>query len=136
MKRRVGKKVYDSAKWQKLRQAYMESRNWICERCGRPATICHHKEYLTAENIYNAEIAFNPENLECLCQDCHNLEHEHFQRVGVVFSSNADVVGERMTKEKSEFVKAREAIARLEVPPVVDGKKGSPTARENFSESL
>lgn len=116
--KRVGQKVYDSRKWLRLRRAFMESKNYICERCGRPATICHHKKYLTAENIGDAFVAFSSENLECLCQDCHNLEHEHFQKIGAIFSSSADVVGERPTKEKQKFLKAREVLKSLESPPL------------------
>lgn len=114
---RAGQKVYDSKKWLRLRKAYMESRHYICERCGRPATICHHKVYLTAENILDANIAYNFNNLECLCQACHNLEHEHFQQVGAVFSSSGDVVYSRPSKDSLEFSAAQKAIEKIFTPP-------------------
>ena len=110
---RAGQKVYNSKKWLRIRQAYMASKNYICERCGQPATICHHKIYLTPENVSNLDIAYNFENLECLCQACHNLEHEHFQQVGAVFSSNGNVVYARESKEILEFKAAKAAIEKI-----------------------
>lgn len=53
----------------------MKSRHYLCERCGEPAKICHHKEYLTPKNINNPEVTLSWYNLEALCQDCHNKEH-------------------------------------------------------------
>lgn len=53
----------------------MSSKAYICERCGKPATICHHKTYLNESNVHDPEIALNPANLEALCIDCHNAEH-------------------------------------------------------------
>lgn len=53
----------------------MKSQNYICERCGEPAKICHHKIYLTRDNINNPYITLCWDNLEALCQDCHNKEH-------------------------------------------------------------
>ena len=111
--KRQGQKVYNSKKWLRVRKAYMQSKNYICERCGEPATICHHKKYLTAENVSNAEIAYNFENLECLCQACHNLEHEHFQQIGAVFTASGDVVNFRESKATQNFKAAREAIEKI-----------------------
>lgn len=111
--KRAGQKVYDSRKWRRIRKSYLESKHYICERCGQPATICHHKIYLTPENISNAEIAYDCNNLEALCQACHNLEHEHFQQIGAVFTSSGGVVGVRPTKEAQEFLAAREVIEKI-----------------------
>lgn len=38
--------------------------------------IVHHKEHLTADNIGNDKIAYDFNNLELLCIDCHNAEHK------------------------------------------------------------
>ena len=40
-----------------------------------PAKIVHHKEYVTDLNHEDDNVFFNIENLESLCQDCHNKEH-------------------------------------------------------------
>lgn len=66
---------YLSEEWKNTRAAYLISQDYICERCGEPAKIVHHKKYITRENIHDANITLNQENLEALCQDCHNKEH-------------------------------------------------------------
>lgn len=69
------KKIYNSAKWRKVRDAYMSEKNYICERCGLLAEEVHHKTYLTPANINNPEIVFGKDNLEALCKNCHFAEH-------------------------------------------------------------
>ena len=45
------KSFYLSAAWEKTRAAYLMSQDYICERCGQPAKIVHHKHWLNRENI-------------------------------------------------------------------------------------
>ena len=66
------KEFYHSAAWRRLARAFMLSKNCICERCGAPAVIVHHKN---PSNVDNPAISMNPDNLEALCLDCHNQEH-------------------------------------------------------------
>ena len=68
-------RFYKSTRWKKTRAAYARCEKHICERCGDVGKIVHHKTHLTDENFYDCEIAFDFENLELLCQDCHNKEH-------------------------------------------------------------
>lgn len=112
-RRRAGQKIYDSRSWEKLRKMYMESKNYICERCGKPATVCHHKQYLTATNVDDPQVAYSAANLECLCHECHNAEHDRFNR-RVVYNSKGEVVNVRPTAELQDFENARAAIAELE----------------------
>lgn len=69
------KRFYKSKAWVKCREAYIAQRYGLCERCGAPGKIVHHKIYLTPDNINDPNISLNHENLELLCQDCHNREH-------------------------------------------------------------
>lgn len=69
------KQFYHSKTWRRLSRAFLLSRNYICERCGKPAEIAHHKRYITPENLTDPAITLNPANLEALCLDCHNTEH-------------------------------------------------------------
>jgi len=72
----------------------MQAQNYICERCGDIAEICHHKVYLTPENIDDPDISLNWELLEAVCQTCHNLEH-HSQgiiREGLSFDSEGNII--------------------------------------------
>lgn len=53
----------------------MTAQHYLCERCGEPAKIVHHKIWLTPKNIHEQSITLCWDNLEALCQDCHNKEH-------------------------------------------------------------
>ena len=70
---------YNSKKWERCRKSYLSKHN-LCERClirGEyvPAKIVHHKTYITESNIHDTDITLNHDNLEALCQECHNYEH-------------------------------------------------------------
>ena len=75
MARDFAKAFYNSKEWQHCRDAYIEHVHGLCERCHRPGWIVHHKCYLTPANIEDPNVTLNFDNLEYLCQDCHNLEH-------------------------------------------------------------
>ena len=66
---------YFGRQWRKTRDEFLKSKNWMCERCGEAATIAHHKKWLTRNNINDVNVTLNWNNLEALCQDCHNKEH-------------------------------------------------------------
>lgn len=67
---------YASAKWKRTQAAVMRAYCYQCQRCGKPAKIVHHKTWLTPDNINDPNITLNWDNLEPLCQDCHNAEHQ------------------------------------------------------------
>lgn len=72
-------KFYQSKAWHKCRDSYIADHP-LCERCLKlgdavPSKIVHHKKWLTPNNINDAEVSLNWDNLESLCQDCHNIEH-------------------------------------------------------------
>ena len=55
----------------------------------------HHKEYLTPETINNPAITLGEDNLELLCQDCHNKEHMRINTAcvdGVMFDGQGDLI--------------------------------------------
>lgn len=72
----------------------------MCERClakGKIETgkIVHHTIHLTPENIHDPYTSLNWDNLELLCQDCHNEHHHSVNNVtvdGVVFDDNGDLI--------------------------------------------
>lgn len=72
----------------------MQSQHYICERCGKVAIICHHKQYISPENINNPNITLNWNNLEALCQTCHNLEHHSSNVIaeGLSFNSEGNLI--------------------------------------------
>lgn len=69
------KSFYLSQSWRACRDAYFRKQNGVCERCGNAGDIVHHKCYINPDNINNPKITLNFDNLELLCQDCHNKEH-------------------------------------------------------------
>lgn len=78
-------RFYNSDAWRVCREAFLQSKGCLCERCSTPddpvvAKIAHHKTYLTKANINNPYITLSWDNLEALCQDCHNKEHHRSTR--------------------------------------------------------
>lgn len=81
------KAFYKSTAWEQTRRAYLKSVGGLCERCLKkglivPAVIVHHKIHITPENIGDMSIILSWDNLEALCQACHNAEHfgERYER--------------------------------------------------------
>lgn len=75
MAREYAKQFYRSKAWKQCRQSYFNSKHGLCELCFKPGKIVHHKKYITPNNINNPHITLNHDNLQLLCQDCHNYEH-------------------------------------------------------------
>ena len=69
------KAFYNSAVWQQTRLSYMTSRHGLCERCGRPGLIVHHRKALRPQDMDNPKRTLGWDNLELLCHHCHDLEH-------------------------------------------------------------
>jgi len=103
---------YQSKRWKTVSTAYMNSKNYLCERCGSPARICHHKIYLNAHNISDPMISLSFENLECLCQDCHNKEHSLKHSI-TLFNDSGDVIGVKKSGSEKEFEEDRQKIDGL-----------------------
>ena len=104
MAKEFSKQFYGSSAWIKCRASYIASVQGLCERCLEKGYIVngyivHHKILLTPNNIDNPDVTLNWNELEYLCQPCHNTEHmgTHKQvvREGLEFNSK----GERVKKE-------------------------------------
>jgi 5-methylcytosine-specific restriction protein A len=68
-RRRQRKKLYDSARWQKVRRMILR-REPICRECkARPATEVHH--------INNNPLDNRDDNFEPLCKPCHSRRTAH-----------------------------------------------------------
>ena len=95
------KSFYKSKQWETFRKVLMQERvdedgNIICARCGEPILrrydcIAHHKIELTEDNVNDANISLNPDNVELIHFKCHNKEHQRFngfcQKVYLVYGS-------------------------------------------------
>ena len=79
---------YKSDKWESFRLVVIEHRRKpdkriYCEHCGKPIVkpydlIAHHKIELTEQNVDNASISLNEENIELIHFKCHNKHHHRF----------------------------------------------------------
>lgn len=71
---------YGSTHWKKCRSGFISYKRGLCERClakgiVKPGRHVHHKIRLTAANITNPDVTLNWNNLELLCEECHEEEH-------------------------------------------------------------
>lgn len=71
---------YKSDTWKLAREIKIRSVNGLCERCGGIGQEVHHRQRVTVDNVNDALVSINPENLELLCKDCHNQEHKRFSK--------------------------------------------------------
>lgn len=78
---------YRSPEWIAFRNVVINERlndegNIICAYCGKPIVrrydiIAHHcNTYLTEENVNDADIALNPDNIQLVHHICHNHIHD------------------------------------------------------------
>jgi len=66
------KRGYGAA-WQRLRAAKLRQ-NPLCERCGAPATVVHHKDHNQFNDFWD--------NLEAVCRACHEEHHGRKRKDG------------------------------------------------------
>lgn len=88
-------KFYCTQAWQDLSYNSKIAARGKCSRCGYIADkmselIGHHKIELTEDNVDDPNISLNRENIEVICQQCHNKQHRRFgskQNVYIVYGS-------------------------------------------------
>ena len=100
---------YSGKAWRRVSTAYMSSKSYICERCGAPAVVCHHKKWLNDVNVHDPKISLDFENLEALCQECHNAEHGSKHDVAV-FNDAGELVGVKESESTKQYQRDRAEI--------------------------
>ena len=91
---------YDSPAWRRTREAYLQSKHYICEDCGGAASVVHHITYIKPWNVNNPEITLNWDNLKAVCEKCHAQEHAQdlkkrggeARRNGVAFDEEGNLI--------------------------------------------
>lgn len=78
--------IYATAEWSRVRRYVISRADGLCESCIRDKKVKPGKEVdhiieLTDNNKHDWNIAYNPENLQYLCSDCHN--HKHDRSIGL-----------------------------------------------------
>ncbi len=91
------KSFYKSAAWKRARQQVIQRANGLCERCKaqgiyKPGYIVHHKQYITPGNINNTRITLDLNNLEYVCEDCHNKEHKAAHNERYTFDAQGNLL--------------------------------------------
>lgn len=92
----VLKSFYASEKWQRFRMLIINERGLRCQHCGSfvsrssELTLHHSETELTPENVADASISLNPDNVLIVHHDCHNKIHNRFgytprREVSIVF---------------------------------------------------
>lgn len=78
----IYKNIYNTSRWKKLRMAYL-SDNPLCEECKdkgiiKQAEHIHHKKEISSGKTEEEmkQLAFDSNNLQSLCSDCHKAKHE------------------------------------------------------------
>lgn len=95
MAREWAYRFYHSRVWSECRLSYGASVFFVCERCGKPGNTCHHRKWLTPNNINDPMVTLSWDNLEWLCAECHNQEHwpeQAVTREGFAFDENGDLI--------------------------------------------
>lgn len=89
MARDFSRAFYKSSAWKRCQAAYMAATvetdrgpcpPYMCEECFRrgeltPAKIVHHRRWLSPDNITDSRVTLGWDNLERVCQECHNRIH-------------------------------------------------------------
>lgn len=71
------KKFYNSAAWKKLRLVALKRDNYECQECKREGLFKKGQNVHHIKEIYHhPEAALELDNLETVCIDCHNKEHD------------------------------------------------------------
>ncbi len=84
---------YKSKHWFIARTVQIQNANGKCERCGKIGEEVHHKIRLTVDNVSDALVSLNKDNLELLCKECHNEEHGRFKKSKQIFDSDGNFIG-------------------------------------------
>lgn len=96
-RRRERQAIYNTKRWKDLRNLMIQEHP-LCQDClenGRltPAEEVHHaispfRKGLSPEE--KERLAFDPENLVCLCKECHIKRHHHDDPIQVKLKKYAD----------------------------------------------
>lgn len=66
----------------------------LCEICGKPAKIVHHKVWLNENNINDVTVTLDWDNLMAVCHNCHDHIHqsEQSEERCVIFDDEGNMI--------------------------------------------
>ena len=103
MARDFAESFYHSTRWKKLQRQIKARAYGLCEICGKPGLIVHHKIILTPDNINNPFISLNPDLLMYVCLDCHNHIHGDTEQRKAIFDADGNLI-EIDTTDYSQYI--------------------------------
>ncbi len=85
---------YNTQRWRELRQFIINRDGGLCVYCGGKGDTAHHKIWVNTENFSNPAVVWNPDNLECVCRDCHAKIHadSRVTMPGLIFDHNGNLI--------------------------------------------
>ena len=116
---------YNSTDWANCKAQVTQERlrdgALYCEHCGeiilksfnpnarnnKNAVVYHHKIYLTNQNVNDASIAINPQNIAVLHWRCHNDIHDRFNGTAVAIERKVYIVTGSPLSGKTTFARER-----------------------------
>lgn len=116
------KPFYNSKKWKDLRLYVCESRHWTCEECGEYGDQVHHIIEITPSNINDPNITLNEDNLQLLCEECHNAKRRQERDIedGLRFDENGNLVKYPLLMMKNNSRKYRRPhFKKLKINPLM-----------------
>lgn len=74
------RQVYHTVEWQRVREYVILRAQGLCEQCLREGKVevgteVDHIEPLNEQNWQDWNIAYNPDNLQLMCKQCHAAKH-------------------------------------------------------------
>lgn len=68
----LGRRIYRTARWARVRLAVLAAAGWRCTQCGRAGVLeVHHRKPLA-----DGGAPYDPRNLEARCRPCHFNAHQ------------------------------------------------------------
>jgi 5-methylcytosine-specific restriction endonuclease McrA len=97
MAKEYARKLYNSKQWKALRKEVLHRDRYNCKICYGRAQEVHHIIEVTINNIDDENITLNPNNLMCLCGDCHKritIGYTGAVEDGYIFGDDGQVICE------------------------------------------
>lgn len=74
---------YSSNKWKKVRDFVKKRDKMVCQRCGSWSEERYEVDHITEltwDNVDDWNVAYNPDNLQLLCHNCHTKKTREDKR--------------------------------------------------------
>jgi 5-methylcytosine-specific restriction protein A len=74
--------IYNTQRWTRLRKELLMN-NPICQICGKQLSehVHHIDSFMNYEGQTRIDVAYNSDNLQCVCAECHNQLHNEHEKI-------------------------------------------------------